>query len=68
MGEDGKVEWSVDLPASDGWVLPSGNVLLAVYPCEDYPNGGVAEIERATKNHLANFQKWLIRTPSMMTT
>ena len=30
VGEDGKVKWRVDLPASDGWVLPNGNVLLAL--------------------------------------
>ena len=48
IGEDGKVSWKIDLPASDGWVLPSGNVLLAVYPCREYPKGGVAEIERAS--------------------
>ena len=49
VGEDGKVKWRVDLPASDGWVLPSGNVLLALYGTKDFPNGGVAEIDRKTK-------------------
>jgi hypothetical protein len=56
IGEDGKVEWKIDLPASDGWVLPNGNVLLAVYPCTDYPNGGVAEIERATNKIVFSYQ------------
>ena len=49
VGEDGKVEWKLDLPASDGWVLPNGNVLLAVYPCKEFPKGGVAEIERTSR-------------------
>ena len=36
----------MDLPASDGWVQPNGNVLLAVYPTAEYPKGGVVEIDR----------------------
>lgn len=56
VGEDGKVEWKVDLPASDGWVLANGNVLLAVYPCKEYPKGGVAEIDRKTKKALFAYQ------------
>lgn len=49
VGEDGKVKWRVDLPASDGWVLPHGNVLLALYATEGFPNGGVVEVDRDTK-------------------
>lgn len=49
VGEDGKVEWSLNMPASDGWVLPNGNVLLALYRTKGFPNGGVIEVERATK-------------------
>ena len=49
VGEDGKVEWKMELPASDGWVLPSGNVLLAVYPNKEYPKGAVVEVERESK-------------------
>lgn len=49
VGEDGSVEWKMDLPASDGWVLPNGNVLLALYKCEGFPNGGAVEVERASK-------------------
>lgn len=56
VGEDGKVAWQIDLPASDGWVLPNGNVLLAVYPCKDYPKGGVAEIERVSKKTVFSYQ------------
>ena len=48
VGEDGKVQWRFDMPASDGWVLPNGNVLLALYGTKDFPNGGVVEVERKT--------------------
>jgi outer membrane protein assembly factor BamB len=56
VGEDGKVKWRVDLPASDGWVLPNGNVLLAVYPAKDFPNGGVVEVDRDTKEFVFVYQ------------
>ena len=49
VGEDGKVQWRFDMPASDGWVLSSGNVLLALYGTKGFPNGGVVEVERKTK-------------------
>ncbi len=49
VGEDGNVEWKLEMPASDGWVLPNGNVLLALYGTKGFPNGGVVEVERATK-------------------
>jgi outer membrane protein assembly factor BamB len=49
VGEDGKVEWKFDMPASDGWVLPNGNVLLALYGTTGFPNGGVVEVERESK-------------------
>ena len=48
VGEDGTIEWSLDLPASDGWVLPNGNVLLALYATEGFPNGGAVEVDRKT--------------------
>ncbi len=46
VGEDGQIEWKVALPCSDGWVLPEGSVVLAVYPCREYPRGGVVEVRR----------------------
>ena len=55
IGEDGKVTWKADYPASDGWVLPNGNVLLALYKCEGFPNGGAVEIERASKKILFRY-------------
>lgn len=49
IGEDNKVEWSFNMPASDGWVLDNGNVLLALYGTKDFPKGGAVEVERDTK-------------------
>ncbi|MEM7235019.1 MAG: hypothetical protein AAF517_22770, partial [Planctomycetota bacterium] len=56
VGEDGKVEWKFDKPASDGWVLPDGNVLLALYPCKGFPKGGVVVVERKTKKIVFEYQ------------
>lgn len=56
VGEDGTVEWNFDMPASDGWVLPNGNVLLALYATGKFPNGGVVEVDRATKEIVFEYQ------------
>ena len=48
--------WKVGLPASDGWVMPDGNVLLAVYPTKGYPNGGVVLLDRKTKQEIFAYQ------------
>ncbi|MCA9015607.1 MAG: hypothetical protein KDA77_09785 [Planctomycetaceae bacterium] len=56
VGEDGDVEWKFDMPASDGWVLPNGNVLLALYGTKEFPNGGVVEVDRKTKQILFQYQ------------
>lgn len=49
VGEDNRIVWRFDAPASDGWVLPNGNVLLALYPTKGFPGGGVVEVERESK-------------------
>ncbi len=56
VGEDGQVEWQLDMPASDGWVLPNGNVLLALYATDGFPHGGVVEVERDTKQIVFQYQ------------
>ena len=48
IGEDNQQQWHYPVPASDGWVLPNGNVLLAVYPTADEPGGGVIEVSPET--------------------
>lgn len=56
IGEDGNIQWHFDMPASDGWVLPNGNVLLALYGTKGFPNGGVVEVDRQTKEILFKYQ------------
>ena len=56
VDESGDVEWKFDMPASDGWVLDNGNVLLALYPTKEYPNGGVVEVERESKKILFSYR------------
>ena len=44
LGADGKVRWSYPRGSRDGWVLPDGNVLLAVNRDNDFPGGGVVQV------------------------
>ena len=46
---EGKTVWSYPAATRDGFVLPSGNVLLAVSKNKDYPGGAVIEITRDNK-------------------
>ena len=56
VGENGNIEWKYDKPASDGWVLANGNVLLALYPSPGFPKGGVVEVDRATNKAVFEYQ------------
>jgi hypothetical protein len=56
VDESGAVKWQLDIPASDGWVLPSGNILIAAYPHAAFPNGGVIEIEPESKRRVFEYQ------------
>ena len=56
IGEDGRQQWHYPSPASDGWVLPNGNVLLALYPTADFPGGGVVEISGKTNEQVFRYQ------------
>src|SRR5688572_10214958 len=50
MGADGEVIWRYPGATRDGWVLESGNVLLAVNKDgKDFPGGGVVEVTREGK-------------------
>ena len=41
-----KVVWKFDHPASDGQLLPNGNVLMALYPSKNrYPQGAIVEVD-----------------------
>jgi hypothetical protein len=46
---DGKVAWRYPGGSRDGWVLPSGNVLLAVSKSKQYPSGAVVEADKDGK-------------------
>ena len=45
----GKVVWKYPASTRDGFVLPSGNILLAVSKNETYPGGAVVEVTRDNK-------------------
>jgi hypothetical protein len=46
---DGRILWRYPRSTRDGWVLPNGNVLLAVSKGDDYPGGAVVELTREGK-------------------
>jgi hypothetical protein len=56
IGEDNSQLWHYPVPASDGWVLENGNVLLAVYPTADEPGGAVIEVDRNTNHVVFRYQ------------
>jgi len=46
---ENKVVWTYPRSTRDGWVLPSGTLLLAVSKGKDYPSGAVVEVDRSGK-------------------
>ena len=46
---EGEVIWRYPRNTRDGWVLPSGNLLLTISKDNDYPGGGVVEVTRDGK-------------------
>src|SRR4051812_10479159 len=49
VGPDGKVSWTYPANTRDGWVLPNGNLLLAVSKGKTFPGGGAVEVTRDGK-------------------
>jgi hypothetical protein len=45
-GSTGNVTWRYPHSTREGWVLPSGNLLLAVSRCGAFPKGGAVEVTR----------------------
>jgi len=45
----GSIAWRYPHASRDGWVLPDGNILLALSKGEGYPGGGVVEVRRDGK-------------------
>ncbi len=46
---EGKVTWRYAAGTRDGWVLPDGNILLAVSKSPALPGGGAVEVSRVGK-------------------
>jgi outer membrane protein assembly factor BamB len=49
LGTDGTVAWTYPAGTRDGFVLPGGNVLLALSKGKEYPGGGAVEVTRDGK-------------------
>ncbi|MEX2213211.1 MAG: hypothetical protein WD768_03725 [Phycisphaeraceae bacterium] len=49
VDENDEVIWKYPSATRDGWVLPSGNILLCVNRQKDFPGGGVIEVTRENK-------------------
>jgi hypothetical protein len=49
VSEAGEVVWKYPAATRDGWVLPSGNLLLTLSKSKDYPGGAVVEVTRENK-------------------
>lgn len=47
VDQRGQTIWKDPRNTRDGWVLPNGNILLALSKSKDYPGGGVVELTRA---------------------
>lgn len=45
-GSTGNVTWRYPHSTREGWMLPNGNVLLAVSRCGAFPKGGAVEVTR----------------------
>src|SRR4051812_46138385 len=49
LNADGSTAWTYPANTRDGFVLPNGNILLALTKSKDYPGGGAVEITRDGK-------------------
>jgi hypothetical protein len=49
LSGDNHVVWTYPRSTRDGWLLPNGHLLLVITKSNDYPGGGVVEIDRAGK-------------------
>jgi hypothetical protein len=53
LDDAGKVTWRYPHASRDGWVLPGGNVLLALSKSKDHPGGAAVEVNRDGMSVLA---------------
>lgn len=49
LSAEGKVLWTYPRGTRDGWLLPNGDFLLTITKSDEYPGGGVVEIDKAGK-------------------
>src|SRR5258706_14378080 len=49
MSGEGKITWRFAGGSRDGWVLPSGDVLLAASKSKDYPSGAIVVLDKDGK-------------------
>ena len=49
VDDAGKETWKYPASSRDGWVLPSGHILLALSKSKAYPGGAIIELDRAGK-------------------
>jgi hypothetical protein len=46
VDNSGTITWRYPHPTREGWVLPNGNLVLAVSRCASFPKGGAVEVAR----------------------
>ena len=51
VSSENKIVWTYPRSTRDGWVLPSGHILLAVSKGKEYPSGAIVETDREGKVH-----------------
>lgn len=49
VSKDGTVTWKYPRNTRDGWMMPNGNVLMAVTHCKEYPGGAIVEADKDGK-------------------
>jgi hypothetical protein len=49
MSGEGKITWRFAGSSRDGWVLPSGDILLAASKSRDYPSGAIVLFDKGGK-------------------
>src|SRR5256885_162213 len=49
MSGDGNITWRFAGSSRDGWVLPSGDILLAASKSKDYPGGAIVILDKENK-------------------
>jgi arylsulfatase A len=53
LGGSGQLLWSYPSGSRDGWVLPDGNLLLALNKGKDHPHGAAVVVDRSGKTLFA---------------